>query len=48
MSSSTTFSMRPRGSGYRAVLMQIVLDDGMTAEIQILPRPIMEVYGKGA
>ena len=26
--------------------MQIVLDDGVTAEIQIMPRPIMEVYDK--
>lgn len=32
-----------RESGYRAIHMQVMLDNGMTAEIQIMPREIFNV-----
>ena len=38
------FIKKPREIGYRAIHMQIVLDNGMTAEIQIMPREILPVY----
>lgn len=38
------FMPEPRPSGYRAIHMQIVLDNGMTAEVQIMPRTVYEVY----
>ena len=38
------FMVEPRPSGYRAIHMQIVLDNGMTAEIQIMPRSVYKVY----
>lgn len=37
------FVVAPRKSGYRAIHMQVVLDNGMTAEIQIIPREILDV-----
>jgi len=40
------FIKEPRETGYRAVHVQVVLDDGMTAEIQIMPREILAVYEK--
>ena len=41
------FIKKPREeSGYRAVHMQVVLDNGMTAEIHIMPSDIFEVYNR--
>ncbi len=40
------FLDNPRDAGYRAIHMQIVLDNGMTAEIQIMPSEILPVYEK--
>ncbi|MDH5750777.1 MAG: hypothetical protein OEY85_15815, partial [Rhodospirillales bacterium] len=40
------FLDNPRDAGYRAIHMQIVLESGMTAEIQIMPSEILPVYEK--
>ena len=41
------FVDNPREIGYRATHMQIALDNGMTAEIQIMPSDILDVYSVG-
>jgi hypothetical protein len=40
------FVDNPRKIGYRAIHVQIVLDNGMTAEIQIMPSEILPVFEK--
>jgi hypothetical protein len=40
------FIKEPRETGYRAIHVQVVLDNGMTAEIQIIPSEILQVYEK--
>ena len=40
------FIKEPRDTGYRAIHVQVVLDNGMTAEIQIIPSKILQVYEK--
>ncbi|MDH5558193.1 MAG: RelA/SpoT domain-containing protein [Alphaproteobacteria bacterium] len=40
------FIKEPRETGYRAIHVQVVLDNGMTAEIQIIPSEILPVYEK--
>jgi hypothetical protein len=38
------FIDNPREIGYRAIHVQVVLDNGMTAEIQLIPSDILSVY----
>ncbi len=40
------FVDNPREFGYRAIHMQVVLDNGMTVEIQIMPSGILPVFEK--
>lgn len=40
------FVDNPRNIGYRAIHVQVVLDNGMTAEIQIIPSEILPVFEK--